>query len=84
MKSLLKSLGWYLYGGVTCYCFQQFLIDFVNVKENAHDLFQSGDVIILDVLNRLELKRYRCFSFEFVINPFERKSPCQTKRDGKH
>jgi lipid-A-disaccharide synthase-like uncharacterized protein len=59
MKQLIKSFSWFLYGGVSCYCVQRFLVDFIYVKNNnENQLFQTGDIVILDVWNRLKLNRY--------------------------
>jgi lipid-A-disaccharide synthase-like uncharacterized protein len=59
MKQLIKSVSWFLYGGVSCYCVQRFLVDFIYVKNNnENQLFQTGDIVILDVWNRLKLNRY--------------------------
>ena len=58
MRQIIKSFSWYLYGGVSCYCIQRFLIDFVYVKFNENELFQSGDIVILDIWNRLQLHKF--------------------------
>lgn len=58
MKQLIKSFSYYLYGGVACYCLQRFFVDFILIKQVENDLFQSGDIIILDIWNRLKLDRY--------------------------
>jgi hypothetical protein len=55
MKQLRKSFSWYLYGGVSCYCLQRFFMDFIYIKNNENELFQSGDMVVLDVWNRLKL-----------------------------
>jgi len=55
MSPLIKSVSWYLYGGVSCYCMQRFFVDFIYIKKNENDLVQSGDIIVLDVWNRLKL-----------------------------
>ncbi|CAF5056191.1 unnamed protein product, partial [Rotaria sp. Silwood1] len=55
MRQLIKSFGWYLYGGVTCYCMQRFLMDFLYIKNDENELFKSGDIIILDIWNRLKI-----------------------------
>lgn len=57
MRSLIKSLTWYLYGGVSCYCMQRFFVDFIQLKTTENSLFQSGDIILLDLWNRLKLHR---------------------------
>ncbi len=58
MGQLIKSFSWYLYGGVSCYCMQRFFVDFICVKNDENELFQSGDIVVLDVWNRLKLNRY--------------------------
>lgn len=58
MRQLLKSFSWYLYGGVSCYCLQRFLVDFLYIPNDENELFRSGDIVVLDVWNRLELERY--------------------------
>ncbi|CAM4752026.1 unnamed protein product [Rotaria magnacalcarata] len=57
MKQIIKSFGWFLYGGVSCYCIQRFLVDFLYIKHNENELFQSGDIVVLDIWNRLKLNR---------------------------
>lgn len=59
MQRLAKSISWYLYGGVSCYCLQRFLVDFLWIRSEHNELFRNGDVIILDVWNRLTLNRYQ-------------------------
>ena len=58
MRQLLKSFSWYLYGGVSCYCLQRFLVDFLYIPNDENELFRSGDIVVLDVWHRLELERY--------------------------
>jgi len=58
MRQLIKSFSWYLYGGVSCYCIQRFFVDFISIKNDQSQLFQLGDIVILDVWNRLKLNRY--------------------------
>ena len=57
MRQLIKLFGWHLYGGVSCYCIQRFFIDFVYVKCNENELFQAGDIVVLDIWNRLKLHK---------------------------
>lgn len=59
MRQLIKSFSWYLYGGVSCYCMQRFFVNFVYVQNDENELFQSGDIVVLDVWNRLKLNRYQ-------------------------
>lgn len=61
MQQLIKSISWYLYGGVSCYCLQRFLMDFLYIPTNENEHFQSGDIIVLDIWNRLQLNRYSFF-----------------------
>jgi hypothetical protein len=58
MRQLIESFSWYLYGGVSCYCMQRFFVDFISIKQNENPLFQSGDIVVLDVWNRLKLNKY--------------------------
>lgn len=57
MRQSIRSFSWFLYGGVTCYCMQRFLMDFIKIRQTENDLFQTGDIVILDVWNRLQLDR---------------------------
>lgn len=36
---------------------QRFFVDFIQLKTTENSIFQSGDIIILDLWNRLELHR---------------------------
>ena len=58
MKQLIKSISWYLYGGVSCYCVQRFLVDFLYIPTDENEVFHSGDLVVLDVWNRLQLNKY--------------------------
>ena len=59
IKQFVNSFGWFLYGGVSCYCLQRFFMDFKYVtNDENHPLFQTGDIVVLDVWNRLKLERY--------------------------
>ncbi|UJR28643.1 hypothetical protein I4U23_009875 [Adineta vaga] len=57
MRQFVKSFSWYLYGGVTCYWLQRVFMDFIRIDQNENDLFQLGDIVILDKWNRLKLNR---------------------------
>ncbi|CAF1514907.1 unnamed protein product [Adineta ricciae] len=57
MRPLIRTFGWYLYGGISCYWLQRILMDFVHLDQNHNELFQLGDIVILDKWNRLALNR---------------------------
>ena len=57
MRQLIKTFNWFLYGGVSCYCMQRFFMDFIYINNNENELFQKGDIVILDIWNRLKLNR---------------------------
>lgn len=64
MKNLIKTFSRLLYGGVSCYCIQRFLMDFMFIKNFDSELLQSGDIIILDIWNCAKLNRYYRFCFD--------------------